>query len=112
VLGRVRAKRLVLCAGFTSFRAAAHSIGLPRVFGGLIPPLFWHAEQALQDCRVPVLVVHGEKDRLFPVKMAAELAECCRAETIIVPKLGHAEPYYRPQLTYWGPIVEWVERTD
>lgn len=108
VMGRVRASRLVLCAGFTSFRAAAHSLGVPRGLGRLIPPL-WHVEESLRDCRLPVLVVHGEKDRLFPVKMAAELAECCRGESIIVPELGHAEPYHRPQLAYWGPIVEWLE---
>jgi len=108
VMSRVRASRLVLCAGFTSFRAAAHSLGVPRGLGNLIPPL-WHVEESLRDCRLPILVVHGEKDRLFPVKMAAELAECCRAETIIVPELGHAEPYHRPQTKYWGPIVEWIE---
>ncbi len=108
VMGRVRASRLVLCAGFTSFRAAAHSLGVPRGLGHLIPPL-WHVEESLRDCRLPVLVVHGAKDRLFPVKMAAEVAQCCRGETMIVPDLGHAEPYYRPRLEYWGPIVEWVE---
>lgn len=108
VMSRVRASRLVLCAGFTSFRAAAHSLGVPRGLEPFIPPL-WHVEEALRECRLPVLVVHGEKDRLFPVKMAAELAECCQAETIIVPKLGHAEPYHRPQTAYWGPIVTWIE---
>jgi len=108
VTSRVRASRLVLCAGFTSFRAAAHSLGVPRGLGHFIPPL-WHVEEALRDCRLPILVVHGENDRLFPVRMAAELAACCEAETIIVPKLGHAEPYHRPHLRYWGPIVEWLE---
>jgi uncharacterized protein len=109
VMGRVRAKRLVLCAGFTSFRAAAHSVGIPAGLAKLIPPL-WHAEESLRDSRVPVLVVHGERDRLFPVKMARELAECCGAEERIVPNLRHAEPYNRPQAKYWGPIVEWVEQ--
>jgi len=108
VMNRVRASRLVLCAGFTSFRAAAHSLGLPQRLGPLIPPL-WPMAEVLRDCRIPILVVHGEKDRLFPVRMAAELAECCQAETMIVPELGHAEPYYKPQLKYWGPIVAWIE---
>jgi alpha-beta hydrolase superfamily lysophospholipase len=108
VMGRVRASRLVLCAGFTSFRAAAHSLGFPQLLRHLIPPL-WHVEESLRDCRLPVLVVHGEKDRVFPVKMGAELAECCGAETIFVPKLGHAEPYYRPAMAYWGPILSWIE---
>lgn len=110
VMGRVRANRLVLCAGFTSFRAAAHSVGIPVGLGPLIPPL-WHAEESLRGCSVPILVVHGERDRLFPVKMASELAACCGAETIFVPKLRHAEPYYRPEVGYWGPIVEWLEQS-
>lgn len=108
VMGRVRASRLVLCAGFTSFRAAAHSLGLPRGLGPFVPPL-WHIEQSLTDCRLPILVVHGEKDRLFPVKMATDLAKGCQAETIIVPGLGHAEPWFRPQVSYWAPIVDWIE---
>lgn len=108
VMCRVRASRLVLCAGFTSFRAAAHSLGMPGVLGPLIPPL-WHAEESLRGCGAPILVVHGDRDRAFPVEMAAELAACCGAKTIIVPNLRHAEPYYKPSLAYWGPIVEWIE---
>lgn len=108
VTTRVRASRLVLCAGFTSFRDAAHSLGVPRGLSHFIPPL-WHIEEALRDCHMPVLVVHGEKDRLFPVKMATELAACCKAETIIVPRLGHAEPYHRPRVEYWGPIIDWLK---
>ncbi len=107
VMGRVRARRLVLCAGFTSFRAAAHSLGVPVALAPLIPRL-WHAGESLRDCRVPILVVHGERDRVFPVKMASELAGCCGAEERIVPGLTHAQPYYRPQAAYWGPIVEWL----
>jgi alpha-beta hydrolase superfamily lysophospholipase len=108
VMRRVRASRLVLCAGFTSFRAAAHSVGIPALLGPLIPPL-WRAEESLQGCSLPILVVHGERDRIFPVKMGAELAACCGAETILVPNLRHAEPYYHPQTEYWGPIVTWIE---
>lgn len=108
VTRRVRASRLVLCAGFTSFRAAAHSLGVPAILGRLIPPL-WHAEESLRYSAVPVLVVHGEGDRLFSVSMARELATCCRADSIIVPKLGHTEPYHRPQVAYWGPIIDWIE---
>jgi len=110
VIGRVPASRLVLCAGFTSFRAAAHSVGVPARISKFIPRLFWQAEESLRDCRIPILVVHGDRDRLFPVRMAAELAACCGAEERIVPNLRHAEPYYRPQLAFWGPIVDWIER--
>lgn len=107
VTREIQPARLVLCAGFTSFRAAAHSLGVPVGLGPLIPGL-WHAEDSLRGCSIPILVVHGERDRLFPVRMASELAACCGAEERVVPEVGHAEPYVRPKEEYWRPIVEWI----
>jgi uncharacterized protein len=108
VTSRIHPARLVLCAGFTSFRAAAHSIGVPATLGPFIPPL-WHVEEALRGCSLPILVVHGERDRLFPVRMGSELAACCGAEERIVPEISHTEPYIRPRKEYWYPIVDWIE---
>jgi uncharacterized protein len=108
VTSRIRPTRLVLCAGFTSFRAAAHSVGVPAGLGPFIPPL-WHAEESLRGCSLPILVVHGEQDRLFPVRMGSELAACCGAEERIVPETSHTEPYFRPSREYWEPIVDWIE---
>ena len=97
---------LILCAAFTSFRDAVHAIGLPAGFTPLVPP-FWSAQDALRDCRVPVLVVHGENDRLFPVQMARDLASCCPtpAEVVIVPNVRHNQPFRKPDLSFWGPII-------
>jgi len=105
VVNQVDAHRLILCAAFTSFRAAARTIGLPALLNSWAPPI-WSAEQSLQDCRVPVLVVHGEKDRLFPVQMARDLASLCgsKAELVILPNVTHTEPFYRPRLSYWGRL--------
>jgi uncharacterized protein len=103
---RAHIDRLVLCAAFTSFREAAHSIIVPKSLGFLMHDL-WHAETALRNCPVPVLIVHGEKDQLFPVEMAAELkAWCgCESEIVIVPELRHNEPFHYPDLAYWGLIL-------
>jgi alpha-beta hydrolase superfamily lysophospholipase len=101
---------LILCAAFTSLRKAAVSVGIPK-FCALAVPQIWDAEKALAACSVPVLVVHGEKDRLFPVEMAKELTACCgsQSELVIVPMLTHNEPYYRPHLSYWGRITSWLQ---
>lgn len=106
---RVAAHRLVLCEAFTSFRHAAASIGIPRRWARFVPPI-WHAEQRLAECRIPVLIVHGEKDRLFPIAMARELAGWCEpcAEVILVPNTTHNQPFRKPHLSYWGPIIEWI----
>ncbi len=100
---------LILCAAFTSFRDALRSFGLPDRFTPLVPPL-WSARQSLRGCRVPVLVVHGENDRLFPVQMARDLAACCPtpAELIIVPNFTHNQPFRKPDLAFWGPIISHI----
>jgi uncharacterized protein len=106
IINRVAARRLVLCAAFTSFRDAARSVGIPAGLSFLVPPI-WRAEESLRGCTLPVLVVHGEKDRLFPVQMARDLAARCgpNAELVIVPGVAHTQPFRKPHLSYWGPIV-------
>jgi pimeloyl-ACP methyl ester carboxylesterase len=92
-------------------RKAAVSIGLPKFLARGVPPI-WGTENALRTCKVPVLIVHGEEDQLFPVQMAEELNAFCgtRSELVIVPKLSHKEPFYHPDLSYWGLIISWMLR--
>lgn len=113
IIGRVPAHRLVLCAAFTSLRKAAVSVGIPKAFGFAVPPI-WDAEAALRNCRIPVLIVHGEKDRLFPVSMANELASFCGSnrELAIIPNASHNDPFYHPQSSYWGDIVARFLKND
>jgi uncharacterized protein len=106
IIGRAPMRRLVLCGAFTSLRKAAVSVGIPQAFEFGVPPI-WDTEDTLRSCSVPVLIVHGEKDRLFPVSMAQQLAASCASpcELVIVPNVSHADPFYHPQLSYWGGIV-------
>lgn len=112
-MSRMPASRLVLCAGFPSFQAAACSILVPRRWERLVPPI-WRAEESLRDCRLPVLVVHGGSDRTFPVKLGEELHARCgdRAEFLVIPEQGHNQPFRRPTMTYWGAILEWLKGRD
>ncbi len=73
VAQRLAPARLVLCAGYPAFREAAYRFGVPRVLCGVVPDL-WRSEATLAGCSVPVLVVHGDRDRLFPVEMGERLA--------------------------------------
>jgi uncharacterized protein len=103
---RVEAHRLVLCAPFTSLRKGAVSIALPKSLRALVPDI-WDSETTLRACTIPVLIVHGDRDRLFPVRMAEELKAACAApcELIIIPGLGHNSPFAHPHIDYWGLIV-------
>jgi uncharacterized protein len=106
ILPQVDADRLILCSAFTSFREAACALGLPRGLCSIVPPI-WNGRESLPGCATRVLIMHCEQDRVFPVRMASELASWCGAgaEVVIVPNQKHNEPFYRPQWSYWEEIV-------
>jgi pimeloyl-ACP methyl ester carboxylesterase len=103
---KVPAHRLVLCAAFTSLRKGAISIALPKFLRVAVPDI-WDTENALRTCAMPILIVHGDRDRLFPAHMAESLKVACAAysELVIIPGLAHNEPFYRPQASYWSLIA-------
>jgi uncharacterized protein len=106
IFPRIDADRLILGSAFTSFREAVCALGLPRALRTVVPPI-WDGREALAGCASRVLIMHCEQDRVFPVRMATELASWCgtTAEVVIVPDQKHNEPFYRPQWSYWEHVV-------
>jgi alpha-beta hydrolase superfamily lysophospholipase len=100
---------LVLCAAFTSLREGAVSCGFPRYLAFLVPPIWRNAEE-LVEFTGDLLIVHGEDDELFPVRMADELSTACAGSSslVVVPGLVHDEPHRRPTHAYWDTIVAHV----
>jgi uncharacterized protein len=113
ILNRVAADRLVLCAAYSSFRKAARAAGIPGFLSLLVPPI-WSAEDALRSCSLAILVVQGDRDRLFPPQMAHDLVSCCggSAELLVLPARSHNDPFYNPQIHYWGPIIAWLLQSE
>ena len=107
VIQQLPAHHLILGSGYTSFRNAARRVGVPRRLVFLAPDL-WDSERALRDCRIPVLILHGQDDRLFPVRMAAALHAACNGQSklIIFPRMRHDDPYYRPSAEYWELVAD------
>lgn len=109
ILNRTDPERLVLCAAFTSFRDAACSMGVPRGCAVALPAI-WRSELPLRRCARPVLIVHGERDRIFPLAMARQLEEWAgpRAQLLVAAGHKHNEPFQHPQMTFWGPVADWL----
>lgn len=109
ILNRVKPDRLVLCAGFSSFRKAARAAWVPGFLSPFVPPI-WSAKDALCNCRLPILIVQGDRDSLFRLPMAHDLLGCSngRADLLVLPARSHNEPFYNPQPHYWGPIISWL----
>jgi pimeloyl-ACP methyl ester carboxylesterase len=110
-INQLNARSLILCEAFTSFREAAAAAWVPKALARLVPPI-WDACPPLSQCKLPVLIVHGEKDWLFPKEMAADLAGYCnpKAEVVLVPNTAHNQPFRTPRLEYWGPVIAQVSR--
>jgi hypothetical protein len=108
-ISRMPAHRLVLAAGFPSFRKAAFHVGVPRRWKRLVPPV-WRAEESMRGVTLPVLVVHGENDQLFPVEMGQELHAACgeQADWLLAPGQGHNQPFNQPTMHYWDPVLQWL----
>ncbi len=113
VMAKVAADRLILCASYTSLRKAAGCISALKPLTFLVPKI-WNTEEALRTCRIPVLVVHGEKDELFPPQMACSLAAACQSscELILIPGLSHDAPVYQRSHSYWRTIAERLDTSD
>ena len=71
-------------------------------------PDTWNNEEALRKAEVPVLIVHGAEDRLFPAQIAERLAACCggRCELAVVPGVTHDAPIYSPAMAFWGEVIQ------
>jgi uncharacterized protein len=102
---------LIVCEGYTSFREAMRVMGFPKWVAGGFPDV-WDTVAEAPLAGVPVLVVHSDADKLFPVSMARRIAEACgmQGELVVIEGVGHAEPYKKPTAKYWGVIAEWVRK--
>jgi pimeloyl-ACP methyl ester carboxylesterase len=103
VVGRMTVECLVLCDGYPTFREAARKFGMP--VRGMVQDV-WRSEEALRACRVPVVVVHGGQDRLFPVEMGERLAKACVTELVVVPEMGHADLHAKARPEDWRAILD------
>ena len=107
VCRRTGAKLLVLCAGYPSLRKAARAIGVPAAMTRLMRNV-WCPDEVLRGCEMPVLLVHGEEDRLFPPGLARELSFACTSpcDLHVIAGVSHDDPIFRPGASFWGPVVE------
>jgi uncharacterized protein len=111
VASRLDIDGVILCEGYSTLREGAGSVGFPRWITRFMPDV-WENVLRVSGLKVPVLVVHSDADRLFPVSMAKRAAEACgeRGELLVINGLSHNEPIFNPTEIYWRPIVEWAMR--
>ena len=106
IAGRIPISELVLCEAYTSFREAVRCAGVPAWACRAVPDV-WRSEASLRKCKIPVLVVHGARDRLFPVAMAERLACAAgeRGRLVVVPGMAHSDLHAEARAGDWQAIL-------
>lgn len=63
---------------------------------------YYSCEDALKECTVPVLFVHGSDDTFVPVDMTYQNYKACASEKrlLIVPGAGHGQSYWTEREKY------------
>jgi len=70
--------------------------------------------EALRECEIPVLFIHGTDDAFVPVEMTYENYKACVAPRmlLIVPGAGHGMSYYTDRKAYEAASEEFWHKYD
>ena len=111
VAAHLNADGVILCESFSTLREAGSAIGFPGWMTQVIPDV-WKNVDRVSELKLPVLVMHSDGDRLFPVSTAKRVVAGCgaRGELILISGLSHNAPIFAPSKAYWQPVAEWVKR--
>ena len=66
----------------------------------------------VKKSKTPILIIHGDEDKLIPVKMAYDLykATGCEKDIFIAKGAGHGYSYIVDPIGYWKKIMEFTHK--
>ena len=105
---------VILCQAFTTLREAAARMIRPASFLARLLPDHWRTVEAVASLRMPLLIVHSDGDRLFPVRMAREIHTAAERRQGIETRMevpsghGHSAAYNHVPPDYWNPILDFI----
>ena len=106
---------LILCQAYPTFRQAVAQAVRPLRCLALLFPDMWRTTDTLKDATLPVLLVHGADDSLFPVAMAETLLASTRhcgqpVQLAVIPGNTHNSIYVQSADDYWAPILRFIAK--
>jgi alpha-beta hydrolase superfamily lysophospholipase len=104
---------VILCQAYTGFRQAAARVVWPLTPLARLMPDIWRTSSNVRLLRLPLLIVHGVSDPLFPVSMAEELhhsavAAGVDARLALIPGCSHNSVYRNVPPAYWAAILTFL----
>ncbi len=106
------AERAILVSPFTSLRDTAKH-HYPDFLVSLTLSEDYDSLSKASSVDIPVLIIHGEKDRVVPHAMGSRLHEKLKHSSIIsIHGAGHNDIHYYFDSRLWGKIVSFIEKDD
>ncbi len=121
---------IIADSGFTSPKdiwkyVAEHNLHLPyRLYNPLagdicrrklrVDPGEYSCPQAMKNCKIPVLFIHGTDDRFVPIEMTFENYKACKApkRIFIVPGADHGMSYLVDREGYERALSQFWEEVE
>jgi alpha-beta hydrolase superfamily lysophospholipase len=99
---------LILAQPFRSLRAAATEVVRSSLLARLIPDV-WRTTETIPQLDLPILLVHSDGDRLFPVAHSHSIHAAARDSQFAIPRgFAHNAIYLNPDPAYWQPILDFI----
>ena len=98
---------LALVAAYSSAREAAVAFGsAPRWAMPILPDL-WNTVRNISSVQAPLLVMHSDRDQLFPLAMARQVYNSGNTPKSFVTLRGytHEAGHVTPDSTFWAPAI-------
>lgn len=75
---------------------------------------YYSCEDALRECKIPVLFAHGSDDHFVPVEMTYQNYKACASEKrlLIVPGAGHGQSYLAEPEKYENIVLQFWSDFD
>ena len=102
---------VILASAFSTARKAAlRRRFVPGLLAYLAPDSVWNNIAAVRHVREPLLIVHSDADRAFPVSMAKELAAASGnpASLLIQHGFAHNALYAHASEGQWQPLIAFI----
>jgi len=102
---------LIIESGFARATRLLARLGLPeRVLGGLHDPV--GNDRKMAKIKLPLLVIHGERDQIIPVENGQALYDASPAEDkrlLRIPRAGHNDLLFYGGQPYFQAIKQFVD---
>lgn len=109
-----RFRGLIIESGAANLRRLALRMGVDPEDGAEGQALVEAHEAKVRGIRLPVLILHGQRDDLVPLETAVhlhDLLENAEKELVVIPGAGHNDILFVGYQQYFDSIAAFVERT-